>query len=265
MIKNGNVRLGNTNMDYVSFGRGEEALILLPGLGDGLRTVKGMALTMALTYGKFGKKYRVYVFSRKNALPDGYSTRDMAADQATAMGTLGIERAHILGVSQGGMIAEHLAIEHPEKVGKLILAVSTAKASSMTKNILKNWITQMEQGNYGEIMVDTAERSYSEAYLKKYRFMYPLLRRLGRPKDSRRFLMQAKACMEHDASGRLGEITAPTLVIGGNRDQIVGPEAAQQLHEAIPGSKCVIYEGLGHAAYEEAKDFQELVLSFLAK
>lgn len=265
MIKNGSVRLENTDMDYVSFGRGRETLILLPGLGDGLRTVKGTALTMALTYGKFGKKYRVYVFSRKNDLPDRYGTRDMAADQAAAMEALGIERAHILGVSQGGMIAEHLAIEHPGKVGKLILAVSTAKASPMTKNVLENWIAQMEQGHYGEIMVDTAERSYSGAYLKKYRFMYPLLRRMGKPRDPRRFLIQAKACMEHDASSRLDEITAPTLIIGGDRDQIVGPEAAQQLHKAIPGSKCVIYEGLGHAAYEEAKNFQSLVLSFLEK
>jgi len=263
MIKNGSVPLENSVMDYVAFGRGTQALILLPGLGDGLRTVKGMALSMALSYRKLGKQYRVYVFSRRDPLPATYSIRDMAADQARAMELLGMEKAHVLGVSQGGMIAQHLAADHPEKVGKLILAVSTAKASPMTQEVLARWIAQMEQGNYGEIMVDTAERSYSERYLKKYRFLYPLLRRLGKPQDQQRFLIQAEAAMTHDAADRLGAIKAPTLVIGGDEDRIVGSDAARELHEAIPDSELLVYKGLGHAAYEEARDFQERVLAFL--
>ena len=265
MIKNSSVRLGDSKMDYVAFGRGERALIMLPGLGDGLRTVKGMALTMALTYPKLGKKYRVYVFSRKNDLPDGCSIRDMAADQAAAMEALDIERAHILGVSQGGMIAQYLTIDHPEKLDKLILTVSAAKAAHTTQHILARWIALMEQGNYGEIMVDTAERSYSEAYLKKYRFLYPLLRRLGKPRDPRRFMLQAKACMKHNALESLDKIKAPTLIIGAGQDKIVGSEAAKELHEAIPGSECFIYEKLSHAAYEEAGDYQDRVLRFLAE
>lgn len=263
--ENNCVRIGDTEMHYAVFGKGSEALIVLPGLGDGLRTVKGMALTLALSYRQLGKKYRIYVFSRKNDLPGGYRTRDMAADQAVAMEALGIARAHILGVSQGGMIAQHLAIDHPEKVGKLILAVTTAKATHSTQHVLSRWIAHMRQGNYGEIMVDTAERSYSEAYLKKYRFMYPLLRRLGKPQDPQRFMIQAQSCIKHDTSGELFKICAPTLVIGGDRDKIVGPEAAEELHSAISGSVLHIYEGLGHAAYEETKDFQNVILSFLGE
>ena len=263
--ENKNVRLGDTDMDYVVFGHGRETLIMLPGLGDGLRTVKGMALTLALSYRKFGKKYRVYVFSRKNELATGCSTRDMAADQAAAMETLGIESAHILGVSQGGMIAQHLAIDHPEKVNKLILTVSAARAGHATQHVLARWISLMRQGKYGDIMVDTAERSYSESYLKKYRFLYPLLRRLGKPKDARRFMIQANSCMKHDALDALDKIKAPTLIIGGTCDKIVGPEAAEELHNIISGSEVILYEDLGHAAYEEARDFQDRVLLFLAK
>lgn len=262
--KNGRVRLGHAEMDYVSFGRGEQNLIILPGLGDGLRTVKGMALAMALSYRKLGRRYRVHVFSRKRPLSDGYGTREMAADQAAAMDALGMERAHILGVSQGGMIAQHLAVDHPDKVGKLILAVSAGRSSPETQQLLAHWIALMARGNYGEIMVDTAERSYSEAYLRKYRFLYPLLRRMGKPVDPKRFLIQAEACKAHNALHRLAAIAAPTLIIGGAQDKIVGSEAAKELHAAIPQSEVVIYEGLSHAAYEEAKDFQELVLTFLA-
>lgn len=109
-------------MDYVVFGKGEDTLIMLPGLGDGLATVKGMAAALAFTYRMYAEKYRVYILSRKNRMPEGYSTKDMADDQAEAMRVLGIRRAKVLGVSQGGMIAQHLAADHPKLVEKPVLA-----------------------------------------------------------------------------------------------------------------------------------------------
>ena len=98
-MKNGEVLLENGRMDYIRFGSGPETLILLPGLGDGLRTVKGTALPMALMYRKFAKRYTVYAFSRRDGLQPGVSTREMARDQAKAMDALGIGKAHVLGVS----------------------------------------------------------------------------------------------------------------------------------------------------------------------
>lgn len=92
--KNGHLELGGTEMDYVSFGSGGEVLVMLPGLGDGLTTVRGMALPLALSYREYARDYTVYIFSRKNALPEDYSTREMAADQAAAMEKLGISRAN---------------------------------------------------------------------------------------------------------------------------------------------------------------------------
>ena len=70
------------------------------------------------------KTHTVYLFSRKRSLPETYSIREMAADQAAAMKAMGISDAHVLGVSQGGMIAQYLASDHPELVGKLVLAVT---------------------------------------------------------------------------------------------------------------------------------------------
>ena len=77
--KNGTIQIGNTEMDYIRFGTGGRILVMLPGLGDGLRSVKGTALPMALTYRAFAKGFTVYAFSRKNGLPQGYTTREMAA------------------------------------------------------------------------------------------------------------------------------------------------------------------------------------------
>ena len=112
--KNGTLRIDGTNMDYIRFGSGDRVLVMLPGLGDGLRSMKGTALPMAFMYRVFAKDFTVYAFSRKNVLPVGYTTRDMARDQAEAMEQLGIGCADIFGVSMGGIIAQHLAVDYPE-------------------------------------------------------------------------------------------------------------------------------------------------------
>ena len=90
--KNGTLKIGGTTMDYIRFGTGTRILVMLPGLGDGLRSMKGTALPMAFMYRIFAKDFTVYAFGRKNVLPEGYTTRDMARDQAEAMEQLGIEK-----------------------------------------------------------------------------------------------------------------------------------------------------------------------------
>lgn len=262
---NGSVRVGNSEMDYISFGNGNRTLIMLPGLGDGLSTVKGMAFAFSIMYRIYAKQFTVYIFSRKNHLQEGYSTRDMAKDQAEAMTVLGISKADVLGISQGGMIAQYLAIDYPDLVGRLILAVTSAKPDDITSKTVGAWMEMAIQGNYKNLMIDTAEKSYSEKYLKKYRRLYPFLGMLGKPKDFKRFLIQAASCMHHNAYEQLDKITCPTFVIGGECDKIVGAASASAIADKINESELLIYKGLGHAAYEEAKDFPIQVLNFLLK
>ena len=95
----------NKSMDYVTFGKGKKSLVIIPGLGDGLQTVKGKALLFSLSYRLLAKRYKIYVFSRINELRQGYTTRDMAADVAEAMEALKLDTAYVMGISQGGMIA----------------------------------------------------------------------------------------------------------------------------------------------------------------
>lgn len=262
---NGSVRVGNSEMDYISFGKGNKNLIMLPGLGDGLSTVKGMAFLFSMMYRIYAKEFTVYVFSRKNRLPEGYSTREMAKDQADAMTALGISKAHILGISQGGMVAQYLAIDHPNLIDHLVLAVTSSKPNEILKNVVGAWMEIAAQGNYKALMIDTAEKSYSENYLKKYRRLYPFLGKIGKPKNFQRFLIQAASCITHNAHDELHKILCPTLIIGGNCDQIVGTAAASAIADQIRGSELFIYKNLGHAAYEEAKDFHARVLNFMIR
>lgn len=253
------------DMHYVSFGSGEKIFIMLPGLSDGLSTVEGKAFLLAAMYKMYAQKYKVYVFSRKNCLPEAYTTRQMAKDQAEAMKALGIAQASVLGISQGGMIAQYLAIGYPDLIEKLILAVTSPQASITTQKVVGNWIDIAKKGDYKALMMDTAEKSYSENYLKKYKILYPLLGKIGKPKSFDRFLTQANACIQHNAYMELDQITCPTLVIGGGCDKIVGKDAALMLADKIKNSELWIYNDFGHAAYEEAKDFHKRVLDFLAQ
>ncbi len=262
---NGNLHIDDTDMDYVTFGKGNNVLIMIPGLGDGITTVKGMAIPMAMAYRMYAKNYKVYLFSRKNRLEENASTKTMADDMAEAMKALGIQKAHVLGISQGGMIAQYLAVNYPESVEKLILAVTSPTQNALMQSVLTKWISMAEQNDYKSLIIDTAEKSYSERYLKKYRLLYPVLGKIGKPKDFIRFLIQAKSCIYHDALSELHKIICPTLIIGGGCDKIVGADASVKLAEHIRMSELFIYEKLGHAAYEEAADFHTRVLAFLSK
>ena len=263
--KNGSVPLDDTEMSFVSFGYGTKPFIILPGLSDGLMTVSGKALMLAKPYKLFFENYTVYMFSRKNVMPEGYSIREMAKDQAKAMELLGIRKASVLGVSQGGMIAQMLAAEFPELVEKLVIAVSAPRVNGITRECILNWIEFAKQGDHKKLMIDTAEKSYSSDYLKKYRKIYPIIGTIGKPSDYSRFLINANAILSFDAVFELPKISCPVLIIGGETDRIVGKEASYELKEKIPGSELFVYKGLGHAAYEEAEDFNECVFRFLER
>lgn len=261
--KNGILNLNGAHMDYIRFGSGKRTLIMLPGLGDGLRTVKGTALPMALMYRMFCKDFTVYAFSRKEPLSNGCTTRDMAFDLAEAMAQLGIEKADIFGVSMGGMIAQHFAIEFPEKVGKLILAVTSSKPNPILTESVQEWITLAKSGDHAAFMDSNLQRIYSDTYYRRNRWMIPLVGKLTKPKSYDRFFSQADACLTHDAFGRLPEIHAPTLVVGGEKDLALGGEASREIAARIPGAQLLMYPQWGHGLYEEAKDFNEKVQRFL--
>ena len=119
-----------------------------------------------------------------------------------------------------------------------------------------------ERGDYKGIMLDTAERSYTEKRARRARITYALLGNFGRPESFDRFRIQAASCLTHDASDVLPRIACPTLVIGGTDDRIVTGKASEEIAAAISGSELYMYEGLGHGLYEEAPDFLERVALF---
>ncbi len=260
--KNGRLSLKTGETDYIRFGSGKKTLVMIPGVGDGLKTVKGMALPFALIYRSLCKDFTVYVFSRRVRLTPHMSTREMAEDLNLAMEALGLSKAAVVGVSQGGMIAQWLAIDHPDRVDQLVLTVTLSRPNPTVRDVIMRWTEMAERGDYKGIMLDTAERSYTPKRVKSARLTYSILGSVGKPKSFERFLIQAESCVTHDAYEYLPQIGCPTMVLGGTDDRIVTGRASEEMAEKIPGCRLKMYDGLGHGLYEESPDFLKQVIAF---
>lgn len=260
--ENRSVSIGDTPLYYVKFGKGKKVIVILPGLSDGITGVKGKALLLAPFYRLFFKEYTVYMFSRKDRISDGYSIRDMARDQAEAINEIGISKAMVIGVSEGGMIAQYLAIDYPQLVERLVLAVTASCVNPMIVEMLSEWEEKLEKNDHKGFMISTAEKSYSKKYLEKYKRIYPFLSLVGKRKSYQRLFVNINAIRGFDASDEIGKISCRTLIIAGDDDRIVGLDASLFMHERIADSQLYVYKGLGHALYEEARDFNSRIFDF---
>lgn len=257
--KEDTLKLDSVQMDYITFGTGKKPLIMIQGLNT--NGIKGAAVSLAYMYRVFAKEYKVYLFDRRAEVYEGITVREIAEDIAKAMDTLGISKADVFGVSQGGMIAQYLAIERPDLVNKLVLAVTLSKNNETVKEVLANWIDLTERGEFKQLVFDMAEKMYSDAYVKRYKPFMPLLTLVQKPKNVERFLILTKACLTCSAYEELDKIKCPIFVIGGRQDKVVTGEASEEIAERL-GCEIYMYEELGHAAYEEAPDFNDRVMEF---
>jgi pimeloyl-ACP methyl ester carboxylesterase len=236
-----------------------------------------LVMIMGFTAGRIGwmpqirffkKYYRVITFDNrgvgKSDKPPGpYSTRMMADDTVKLMDLLGIEKAHIMGVSMGGMIAQELAINYPQRVMKLILACTYARQDETSGDALEQAkFLQLTPGKKVGAMVGLA---FNKPF---YRFTFGLL-----AKVLARFMGasarvgiegQSEACLKHDTLDRLSSITSPTLVIVGTGDRLIKPTASEVIAGKIPSAKLVRVDGGSHCfSFEMRNVFNREVLNFL--
>lgn len=254
--------LNNKQINYITFGKGTKSLIMIQGLNT--NGIKGAVNSLAYMYRIFAKDYTVYLFDRRTEVYDGITVRELAADIAEAMEALGLVNADVFAVSQGGMIGQYLAIDRPDLVHRMVLAVTLSRNNDVIKEVLSNWIEMTEQEKYKELVVDMAVKMYSDAYVKRYKPFIPLLTAVQKPKDKERFITLAKASLTCNAYEELEQIKCPVLVLGGRRDKVTTGQASVEIAEKL-GCEIYMYEDLGHAAYEEAKDFNRRVYDFLMK
>ena len=196
-------------------------------------------------------------------MPQGFTIQDIAQDTALVMEALKLHGAYVLGISQGGMVAQELAIRHPELVGRLALACCPARPNDALREKVAQWTALAQQQDFPALASTFLTQMYSPTYVKKYKPLFQVLTRKFAPTNLDRFIILIQASLTGDAYDRLPEIRCPAFVIGGALDQVVTKEAMEELAQRL---RCPIYlyQSLGHSAFQEAKDFNTRVLDFFA-
>ena len=261
-VKEFRAEVNGGSVPCISFGRGSRPLVKIPGLRTA--SIEGTGGMISAYYRMFAKEYRVWIIDRKDVLPENPTIGDLAEDTAAVMSSLGITGADVWGTSQGGMIAQYIAIKYPELVGRLVLAVTASRVNDTVTDAVNTWIRFIENNDINGFAGDYIRRGYSEAYLKKYRLFLPLALKAQKMMPAKRFISLARACLTVDTYNELDRIKCPVLVLGGAEDKVVTGEASREIAEKL-GCECVIYEGLSHEAYNEAKDFNRRILDFFTE
>jgi 3-oxoadipate enol-lactonase len=261
------VRVRDIQMFYQDVGEGDPVLLIMGFGGDHLAWAMQMA--------DFAARHRVIAFDNRGVgqsdAPDApYTTRMMADDALGLMDALGVDSAHVLGVSMGGMIAQELVLARPDRVRSLHLACTFGSPDPYMLALNSAW-REIRIGLGRESTLRTlglwlfspttyAERPELIEALLQTSLANPY------PQSLIGFLRQGEAVAAHDALERLGAIRCPTLVSVAEDDILVPPRFAREIVARIPGAELRTIPAAGHGYFLERPDlFNELSLEFIAR
>jgi 3-oxoadipate enol-lactonase len=185
--------------------------------------------------------------------PGPYTVAQLAEDAVGVLDAVGAERAHVVGASLGGMVAQQVAIAHPERVERLVLLCTTpggADAYPMPE------VTVRLFSEAASLPPEQALRGFVENSLSMRGELVEELyaRRLANPPHPQGWQAQAAAGAGWDADGRLAGISAPTLILHGTGDNVIDFRNAELLAERIPGARLRLFDGAGHLFFWEQPD-----------
>ena len=261
------VRVNDIDVFYQDVGDGEP-LVLIMGFG-------GDTTAWAFQLPDFSARHRVIAFDNRGVgqsdAPDHpYSTPGMAADALGLMDALGVDSAHVIGVSMGGMIGQELALARPERVRSLHLACTFGRPDAYMLALNAAW-REMRIGLGREATLRTlglwlfSPTTYGE----RPEFIEALLQNsLANPYPQTLvgFLRQGEAVAAHDALDRLSAIRCPTLVSVAEDDILVPPRFAREIAARVPGAELHLVPRAGHGYFLERPDaFNALSLEFIAR
>jgi 3-oxoadipate enol-lactonase len=260
-------KIGDLDLHYELCGQGPP-LVMIMGLAGNADWWEPASVRL------LGRTFRVIRFDNRDAgrttgPATGYTIRDMAADTVGLMDHLGLEKAHILGISMGGMIAQELALNYPHRVDRLVLGCTTPGMRSGVPPATEvlNLMTQSQEGQPAWKVAATLGRvTLTPGWLLSHFWKLPLLAfRVGRsPARPEEYVRQLAAIGGFEAGDRLPGLARPTLILHGDRDILLPPENGRILSRLIPGARLIIYAGASHGFTTERPTlFARTVQDFL--
>jgi 3-oxoadipate enol-lactonase len=234
------------------------------GAGPPLLLIMGMSGTFSHWERHFLERlqasFETIVFDHRGVgqsspLPDELTTAGMARDAAALLTALELDSAHLLGISMGGMVAQELTLAQPERVRTLALGCTYCggPGSSLTgQDVLARLAESMSSGDRARAVRTAWEVNVSPG-LAADDDAFAAFRAIGaeRAVAVPVILAQMQACLAHDTSARLADLSVPTLIVHGTADQIIPVANAEVIHRHIPGSRLEILDGIGHLFFWE--------------
>jgi len=224
---------------------------------------------------ELSKKFKVVIFDNRGAgrtdvSNKRYTIKLFADDTADLMDALRISQAHVFGISMGGMIAQELVLNYPEKVEKLVLCSTNCggkKAVLSSQEIWGMLMADMSELSPEDIIRMTMPLLLTEDFIKGNPDFVELATQqmLRAPISNEAFTRQLNAIMEFNTYDRLSQIRAPTLILHGKHDILVPPENGSILAKAIPNAKLVYFENSAHGLIEEIEKMIHILLDFLTE
>lgn len=261
------MRVNDSSIDYDVFGEGPP-LLLIGGMGFGRWSWFKQSPALS-------RYFRVVTFDIRNighldAEEGAYSVPNLAAHAAALLEYLGIERAHVLGTSLGGFVAQELALRRPDLVGHLVL-ISTSYGGSdhepmspATLRKMLGWGTVKREEAVRQGLEVAVSEDYPEARSEEFEQMVDW--RIADSPPLADYIKQMVAGTKFDASSGVEEIQNPTLVIHGGDDRVVPVSNAESLSQKLPDAKLRVLENAGHLVFiERAEEVNEEILSFLQR
>lgn len=249
---------------YEEAGSGEP-LVLVMGLSGDLQ---GWALTSPT----LATHFRVITYDNRGAGRSGapdrpYTIAGMADDLAALLDALNIQKAHILGFSMGGYIAQEFALKYPARVNRLILLSTAPAIDGYGRVVVGNWINVQRSNMSREQAVRfRAPYLYTADLLDdEDRYERAIQNAVSNPyaQQDHALIRQAQAILGFDASSRLGGIKADTLIVTGKDDLLVPPRNSEKLNKLIPGSRLQVLDGGHVGCIEFPNEYNTAFLEFL--
>ncbi|MFI6344329.1 alpha/beta fold hydrolase [Streptomyces sp. NPDC050560] len=235
--------------------------VLIHGVGSDLGRWDAVAAALA-PYGPV-VRYDLRGHGASPRPPGPYTIDDFAADHMALMARLGIRRAHVAGFSLGGLIAQKVALDHPESVDRLVVISAVAGRTPEQREAVRKRLEAVEEGGPG-LVADGGARWYTD----RFRAEHPEVVRAHldrfRGNDPAAYAAAFRVLATTDLVDELPGITAPTLVMTGSLDVGSPPAMAEAMHARIAGSRLLIVPGVKHAIFEEApRTVADAVTGFL--
>ncbi len=256
------VSLDSTNLNYELDGNGSP-VVFINGL---TMDVNGWYFQVQ----EFSKKHKVLRYDcrgqGKSDKPDmEYSHTMHAEDLKNLLNRLDIQKTHLVGLSNGGMIAQHFALNFPEKVGALVLVDTCSYIDILLHSIITLWIKATQIGGSEFRYEVSIPFIFSEDFIRKNKETLEQMKKISSEINPPNAVINlATGCLTHNTNDRLSEITAPTLIIVGEEDILIPMKYSRLLNEGIKGSRLVTIDGSGHVpSIEKPEEFNRVVLNFL--